>query len=136
MSDLKARAEALLVQCGPHDFGMPEFGCNCSPEGDYRPVISQLLTEWEDTKQQLHHVADDLDKVGDAVKQMAVNHRTDIPALMEELNRLRSEVRMLRAKVTRQESELAELDRENASLVGRAQHLEEQLAAATLEGQP
>lgn len=141
--DLKARAEALLVPCGPHDYGVAS-GCSCPEPGiDHRPILSELLSEierlevaWVDAREQIRHVADDLDKAGDALKQIAANHRTDIPALLEELNRLRAETRMLRTKVTRQESELAELDRENASLAGRANLAEEQLAAATKEGQP
>lgn len=97
--------------------------------------VERLEVAWTDAKEQVRHVADDLDKAADALKQIAANHNTDIPALLEELNRLRAEARMLRTKVTRQEQELAELDRENATLAGRANLAEEQLAAATLEGQ-
>lgn len=39
---LEALAKAQLVQCGPCDFGLVEFGCTC-PKGDPRPVISQLV---------------------------------------------------------------------------------------------
>lgn len=31
-------------QCGPCDYGMPEYGCMC-PSGDPRPVVAKLL--WE-----------------------------------------------------------------------------------------
>jgi len=33
-----------LVECGPHDFGLMEYGCNC-PTGDPRWVISRLIQE-------------------------------------------------------------------------------------------
>lgn len=39
---LEAQAKTHLVQCGPCDFGLVEYGCNC-PKGDPRPVISQLV---------------------------------------------------------------------------------------------
>lgn len=33
-----------LRQCGPHDFGLMEYGCNC-PDGDPRWVIQKLIAE-------------------------------------------------------------------------------------------
>ena len=40
--DLIARAVKASAQCGPHDFGMVEFGCSCSEE-DPRAVIVDLV---------------------------------------------------------------------------------------------
>lgn len=42
--DLRAIEEKFLYQCGSCDLGLVEFGCTC-PEGDYRPVMSQLVAE-------------------------------------------------------------------------------------------
>src|SRR5690349_4614584 len=102
--------------------------------------VDRARAELADAREQVRHVADDLDRAGDAIKQMAANHRTDIPALLEELDRLRSESRMLRTKATRLESDLAaahatvaELDTANTQLAGEVQTLTEQLAATTLE---
>lgn len=44
--DLLTRAKSWLVQCGPCDYGMPEFACTCQP-GDPRLVISDLVAEIE-----------------------------------------------------------------------------------------
>lgn len=41
---LVARAEAQLVQCGVHDFGLVEYGCQC-PGEDPRTTIMDLLGE-------------------------------------------------------------------------------------------
>lgn len=41
LTDLRARAEAFLVQCGPCDGGLPMM-CACN-DGDPRPVIADLL---------------------------------------------------------------------------------------------
>ncbi len=51
MEAAAARAEPWLQVCGPHDFGMHEYGCMCKiqacgcPSGDPRPVISSLLDD-------------------------------------------------------------------------------------------
>lgn len=44
--DLDAIAREWLNQCGPCDYGMPEYGCT-HPQGDYRPVIAALVAEVE-----------------------------------------------------------------------------------------
>lgn len=42
--DLDAIRDEFLNQCGPCDFGLVEYGCNC-PTSDYRPPMSQLVAE-------------------------------------------------------------------------------------------
>lgn len=45
--DLEAIAAQWLNVCGPHDYGIHDYsGCAC-PDGDPRPVISQLVAEVE-----------------------------------------------------------------------------------------
>jgi hypothetical protein len=44
--DLDAISEKWLNQCGPCDYGMPEYGCT-HPSDDYRPVILDLVREVE-----------------------------------------------------------------------------------------
>jgi len=44
--DLSAVTGQWLNQCGPHDFGLSEYGCAC-PDGDPRPVIASLVAEVE-----------------------------------------------------------------------------------------
>lgn len=46
MIDLEAISEKWLQQCGPCDYGMPEYACS-HPEEDYRPVILDLVREVE-----------------------------------------------------------------------------------------
>lgn len=41
--DIKSK---WLNQCGPCDYGMPEYGCT-HPGEDYRPVILDLVREVE-----------------------------------------------------------------------------------------
>jgi hypothetical protein len=53
----------------------------------------------------------------------------DIKLLLHEVDRTIGTIRQLQAMTERQEQELAELDRENATLAGRANLAEEQLAA-------
>jgi len=43
---LIARAQTFLVQCGPCDYGLVEYGCSC-PTDDPRPVIFELVREVE-----------------------------------------------------------------------------------------
>lgn len=42
--DLDAIEREWLVQCGPCDFGLVQYGCQC-PSGDYRWVIQRLVAE-------------------------------------------------------------------------------------------
>lgn len=35
-----------MQPCGPHDYGMPEYGCAC-PDGDPRPIVVKLVAEVE-----------------------------------------------------------------------------------------
>ena len=42
--DIDSIAEKWLNQCGPCDFGMPEYGCT-HPREDYRPVLMSLVEE-------------------------------------------------------------------------------------------
>lgn len=44
--DLKAIEAEWLNQCGPCDYGMVEYGCQCS-NGDPRPVVASLVREVE-----------------------------------------------------------------------------------------
>ncbi len=44
--DLEAIKRTWLNQCGPCDYGMPEYGCT-HPQEDYRPVIMSLVVEIE-----------------------------------------------------------------------------------------
>jgi hypothetical protein len=44
--DLTAITSEFLQQCGPHDFGVDNAGCNC-PTRDYRPVMLDLVREVE-----------------------------------------------------------------------------------------
>lgn len=41
--------ERYLINCGPHDFGLVEFGCNC-PVGDVRWIIQMLCDELEEVR--------------------------------------------------------------------------------------
>jgi len=45
-ADLEAIKAEWLNQCGPCDYGMPEYGCT-HPSGDYRPVMLSLVEEIE-----------------------------------------------------------------------------------------
>jgi hypothetical protein len=42
--DLQAIVDEHLVQCGPCDFGMVEYACQC-PKGDPRAAIQRLVDE-------------------------------------------------------------------------------------------
>lgn len=44
--DLEEIKRRWLNQCGPCDYGMPEYGCT-HPSDDYRPVIMSLVLEVE-----------------------------------------------------------------------------------------
>lgn len=44
--DVVERAGPFMRQCGPCDFGLPEYGCAC-PEEDFRGVVADLVTEIE-----------------------------------------------------------------------------------------
>lgn len=44
--NLEAITAEWLNQCGPCDYGMPEYGCT-HPGGDYRPVMLELVREVE-----------------------------------------------------------------------------------------
>lgn len=44
--DLEKIRREWLVECGPHDFGLSEFGCTC-PQDDHRNVMKTLLDELE-----------------------------------------------------------------------------------------
>lgn len=46
MIDLEAIKREWLNQCGPCDYGMPEYGCS-HPAEDYRPVLMELVREVE-----------------------------------------------------------------------------------------
>lgn len=50
--DVVDRARPFMLQCGPCDYGLPEYGCNC-PEGDFRPIVSDLVTEVERLRAEL-----------------------------------------------------------------------------------
>ena len=45
-TDLDAIKAEWLNQCGPCDYGMPEYGCS-HPTDDYRPVLMELVREVE-----------------------------------------------------------------------------------------
>lgn len=47
MSDLIKRAKALLVQCGPCDYGLAFTPCACPERYDPRPIIQELVEEIE-----------------------------------------------------------------------------------------
>lgn len=49
--DLDAIRRDFLKQCGPHDYGVMETGCNC-PEGEPRWAISRLADEVEALRDQ------------------------------------------------------------------------------------
>jgi len=51
MSDLEAIKSKWLNQCGPCDFGMPEYVCS-HPAEDYRPVMMDLVLEIERLRRQ------------------------------------------------------------------------------------
>lgn len=42
---LRKRVHEAAVQCGIHDFGIVEYGCNCGP--DPRPLVLDLMREVE-----------------------------------------------------------------------------------------
>lgn len=44
--DVVKRAAPFMATCGPCDFGLAEFGCAC-PEGDFRPIVADLVAEVE-----------------------------------------------------------------------------------------
>ena len=46
LADLEAIKSEWLNQCGPCDYGMPEYGCS-HPAEDYRPVLMELVREVE-----------------------------------------------------------------------------------------
>lgn len=46
---IKEIRDQYLVQCGPCDFGLVEFGCNC-PVGDARWVIQMLCDELQEVR--------------------------------------------------------------------------------------
>jgi hypothetical protein len=50
--DLAALTEKWLNQCGPCDYGMPEYGCS-HPSEDYRPVMLDLVQEVERLRGQI-----------------------------------------------------------------------------------
>jgi hypothetical protein len=49
--DIEETRQRYLVQCGPHDYGMPEYGCNCGP--DPRGVLMRALDELEALRAQV-----------------------------------------------------------------------------------
>jgi hypothetical protein len=53
MLDLEAISEKWLNQCGPCDYGMPEYG--------YRPVIMSLVREVERLREEVEVKQDALD---------------------------------------------------------------------------
>lgn len=54
MLDLEEIKTKWLNQCGPCDFGMPEYGCT-HPDEDYRPVIMSLVLEIERLRSEVDH---------------------------------------------------------------------------------
>lgn len=59
MSDdkLLERADAQLVQCGIHDFGIPG-ACHC-PAGDPRTVIEDMIKEIKGLRANLKQIGDE-----------------------------------------------------------------------------
>lgn len=52
MIDIDQVRADYLKQCGPCDFGLVEFGCNC-PTGDARWAIQQLCDELEAARKKI-----------------------------------------------------------------------------------
>jgi len=44
--DVLIKAAPFMTQCGPCDFGLVEYGCQC-PTEDFRPVVAELCREVE-----------------------------------------------------------------------------------------
>jgi hypothetical protein len=84
--DLRKRAEDQLTQCGPHDYGLVEMGCNCSPD-DPRPVISELLAAFDREKIRTEMMAYQRGAVLHAVHSMQLGNHTvaEVAARVEEI---------------------------------------------------
>lgn len=50
-ADLEKIVQEYANQCGPHDFGLVEFGCGCAP-GDYRPVVLELVRQLQERREE------------------------------------------------------------------------------------
>lgn len=70
--DLDAIRAEYLVQCGPHDYGLP-MTCNC-PTGEPRAAIMQLCIEVERLRAELDQAQAEIQEM---TREAMYRYRTD-----------------------------------------------------------